>query len=272
MSIKLKLPRIITAKEAPLTLDQVREVAPAVFSTEGGVNTLSKYRAIPTIDAVAMLMTHGYQISFAAQARSEHRIFDQEAKHVIRMRKEEHFNIPARVGEEVPELVLVNAHDGSSKFFVFLGIWRFICTNGMMAGETIETYQLRHVGATLRDQMQQMLVDVSDVSMPKLIDQMQTMKQRQLTDQEQTTFAARAIGLRWPEGTDAITTQALLHARRGEDAANDMWHTLNRVQENVLQGGFFANGTARRVRPLEQAGSIVSVNRGLWDIAMRMAA
>lgn len=272
MSIKLKLPKIIQAKEAPLTLDQIREVSPAAFATEGGVNTLSKYRAIPTIDAIALLMTHGYQPTFAAQARSEHRIFDNEAKHVIRMRHEQHFGTPARVGDEVPELILVNAHDGSSKFFIYLGIYRFICTNGLMAGETLETYQLRHVGATLREQMQQMLTDVSTVAVPTLTEQVQCMRSRQLTEQEQTTFAARAINLRWPEGTDAITTASLLRARRGEDAANDMWHTLNRVQENVLQGGFTAHGTNRSVRPLEQAGSIVSVNRGLWDIAMRMAA
>jgi len=272
MSIKLKLPRVITAKDEPLTFDQIEKVAPAVFNRDAGVNTLSKYRPIPTVEAIQNLMASGYVVTQAAQARSEHRIFDQEAKHVIRMRHESHFGAPARVGEEVPELILINAHDASSKFFIMMGLYRFICTNGLMAGETLETYQLRHVGPDLDTQMRVMLEQITTKSLPTLTAMMQTMKQRQLSVQEQTMFAARAINLRWPEGTDAVTTENLLKIRRPEDAANDVWHVLNRVQENVLQGGFYAHNTARRVRPLEAVGSVVAVNRGLWDIAMRMAA
>ncbi|EBA7968526.1 DUF945 domain-containing protein, partial [Salmonella enterica] len=37
-------------------------------------------------------------------------------------------------GKEVPEIILLNSHDGSSSYQMVPGLFRFICTNGLVCG------------------------------------------------------------------------------------------------------------------------------------------
>jgi hypothetical protein len=39
-------------------------------------------------------------------------------------------------GKEVPEIILLNSHDGSSSYQMIPGMFRFVCTNGMICGQT----------------------------------------------------------------------------------------------------------------------------------------
>ena len=60
-----------------------------------------------------------------------------------------------------------------------------------------------------------------------------------LTTGEQTAFARAALAVRYgvESADDApITAEQALTVRRREDAGNDVWSTLNRVQENLVQG------------------------------------
>lgn len=272
MSVKLKEARSIRATTHPLVEADIRRVAPAVFSQSAGPNTLAKYQHISTADAIQEMMQRGYVVTFAAQQRADSRLADMSAKHLIRMRHESLFDATPKVGDAVPELCFVNAHDGSSQFWNYLGMFRLICTNGLMAGDTIGTYSLRHTGPSLAEQVKEMLKEISEKTLPVLNGQVASMQARQLTEREQVQFAARAIALRWPEGTEAVSTNMVLRARREQDAANDVWHVYNRLQENVLMGNFMSANSSRRVQPLEQVSNVVRVNRAMWDMAARLAA
>jgi hypothetical protein len=272
MSVKLKEARSIRATTHPLVEGDVRCIAPAAFSTQAGPNTLSKYQHICTADAIGLMQEQGYVMTFAAQQRAESELADQAAKHLIRMRHESLFTDSPKVGDSVPEVCFVNAGDGSSQFWVYIGRYRFICTNGLVAGDRVGTYGLRHTGPTLAQQVKDMLKEISEKALPTMEEQVRAMQGRQLTEREQMQFAARAISLRWPEGTEAVSTNMVLRPRRDSDAANDAWHVYNRVQENVIMGGFQAANTSRNVRNLEQVSSVVRVNRAMWDMAVRLAA
>jgi hypothetical protein len=107
--------------------------------------------------------------------------------------------------------------------------------------------------------------------------------QLQLTDGEQHAFAESAHVLRFADSdgkvTTPITADQLLTSRRREDIGGDLWHTLNRVQENVIAGGLSAvqrdaNGrrvrrvSTRRINGIDQD---VRLNRALWSLAEKMA-
>jgi hypothetical protein len=107
--------------------------------------------------------------------------------------------------------------------------------------------------------------------------------QLQLTDGEQRAFAESAHMLRFGDAegktTTPITAAQLLTSRRREDVGSDLWHTLNRVQENVIAGGLSAvqrdaNGrrvrriSTRRINGIDQD---VRLNRALWKLAAKMA-
>jgi len=44
------------------------------------------------------------------------------------------------------EIILVNAHDGTSSYQMISGVFRFVCANGLFAGDAFEDLKVRHTG------------------------------------------------------------------------------------------------------------------------------
>jgi hypothetical protein len=73
-----------------------------------------------------------------------------------------------------------------------------------------------------------------------------------------------------------VDAETLLKSRRSEDEGTDLWTTMNRVQENLVQGGLSdfhrdRRGRLRSVRALRGIDSKVSLNKGLWGLAEQLA-
>ena len=68
----------------------------------------------------------------------------------------------------------------------------------------------------------------------------------------------------------------LLFPHRDEDTKDDLYTTLNVIQENLLRGNVSGvnNITGRKFtsREITSIGKDVDVNQGLWDIAERIAS
>src|SRR5699024_11228611 len=64
---------------------------------------------------------------------------------ILRLRREGHIN-----GQEVPEIILLNSHDGSSSYQMIPGIFRFVCTNGLVCRS-----EERRVGKERRSRLRQ---------------------------------------------------------------------------------------------------------------------
>ena len=60
---------------------------------------------------------------------------------MLRLRREGHIN-----GQEVPEIILLNSHDGSSSYQMIPGIFRFVCTNGRVCGNNFGEIRVPHKG------------------------------------------------------------------------------------------------------------------------------
>ena len=52
------------------------------------------------------------------------------------------------------ELILTNSHDGGSAFRLFSGVYRMVCMNGLVVGETFGEFAVRHSHHTLGEVMQ----------------------------------------------------------------------------------------------------------------------
>ena len=46
--------------------------------------------------------------------------------------------------------VLINSHDGSTAYQLMSGIFRLVCTNGMITGTQYGDYKIRHQGGHYR--------------------------------------------------------------------------------------------------------------------------
>ena len=191
-------------------------------------------------------------------------------KHLIRMR-------PACeiTGEDVNEIILLNSHDGSSGFQLLGGVYRFVCQNGMVAGETIGEVRVPHRGNIVQNVINGAF-DVLD-GFDLIREQKDGMRAVTLNRDEQHAFARSALALRY-DPTDAeapapITESQLLNVRRFEDRRDDLWTVFNRIQESLTKGGLHGrsrSGRAMSTRPVTGIDQNVKLNRALWMLADAM--
>jgi hypothetical protein len=95
-----------------------------------------------------------------------------------------------------------------------------------------------------------------------------------LSDEHQNAFANAALLLRYdPEENVPIAAHKLNTARRSGDRGADLWHTFNRVQENIIQGGLRGvnrNGGRMSTRQVTGVSENVRLNRALWSLGVEM--
>ena len=234
-------------------------------------------------------MAQGFTPFKAVQGKSRIEGKTEFTKHMIRFRHAD--SMTAQVGGNIPEVVLVNAHDGTSAYKLFAGIFRMICTNGMVVCErNLGELSIPHKGNVVHQVIDGsfQIIEGSKQAL-HTIDRWSNLR---LTSGEQTVFAEAAHSLRFADSDGKIdtpiTASQLLTPRRIEDRdttgswsrpAPDLYRTLNVVQENAIKGGLTARRagtretpsrmvTTREVRGIDQD---VKLNRALWQLAERMA-
>jgi hypothetical protein len=249
-----------------LSLDVIRQRAPAVFAPSADERMSEKYTFIPTERVLSGLMQAGFVPVDARQARA-HRSSALHARHVVRLRRR--FET-VRLKDAIPEVVFLNSHDGTSAYQLRLGLFRVMCTNGLIVSHgAFPTYHVSHRGNVVDDVIAGAL-EVSErfVSLAAQVEQMEA---RRLFTDEQVRFAERALRLRYPDRDDTgLQPSQLLTCRRTEDLGDDLWSTLNKVQENLLRGGLTrrsATGRLTRTRRITAIREDVRLNSGLWDLA-----
>lgn len=138
----------------------------------------------------------------------------------------------AVTGKEVPEIILLNSHDGSSSYQMLQGMFRFACANGLICGHSFGEVCVPHLG----DVTEKVIEGAYEVL--GIFDDMEAMKSISLTLNEQSLFARAALTYRYEEHDKfPITESQLLTPRRWEDKKDDLWTTFQYVQENMIKGG-----------------------------------
>jgi hypothetical protein len=264
--------------QAFLGVEEIKRVAPSVFAEEphGGVS--SRYAFVPTTRVLAALAEAGWLPVRAQENRV--RLADKSGyqRHMLRLRHRDAAQGLMRVGDSFPEIVLTNSHDGLAAFGLDAGLFRLVCSNGLVVADSqFESARIKHVG--YRDE------DVIDVTarvidaMPQLVESVERLQEVQLDRGEQLALAAAATELRWPSDEDGKTAapirpEQLLKARRHDDDGSSVWHAFNRIQENLMQGGLRGRGaTGRRTstRAVASVNEDIRLNKALWVLAERLA-
>ena len=253
----------------PLTDEQLLKFAPSIFAEEKHGSRSDKYTYIPTIEVVNGLRKEGFQPFLATQSRARDENKRNFTKHMIRLR---HANQLA--DKETYEIVLINSHDGTSSYQMMCGIFRFVCQNGMVLGDTVEDIRIPHRGDIVSDVIDAAYSIVDDFDTAK--ESIETMKSTHLTLPEAEAFAAAALTLKYDDIEKApISPVQALSVRRRADEEKDLWTTFSRIQENVIKGGQRGRSvTGKRVstRPVKSIDNNIKLNKALWVLATQMAA
>jgi len=225
----------------------------------------ANYRLIDTSSIVRQMQTLGFEMVHYSQTRVRTKGRDGFQKHLI-------YLCPAadvlERNEVIPLISVTNSHDGTTALRLCAGMYRLVCSNGLIVGEgTLSAVRIIHrdySAARLEKSVEGLLRGMGHLKVARKL-----WSEFALSPAMANRFAHAAVAIRWPVSQDrpTVAVSDLLAPIRAEDNGNSLWHILNRVQEKKLLGGFeacFKSSTERRrVRRIQGIDSIVRINRGL---------
>lgn len=259
-------------KASALSTEALHQSAPSVFAQRPAPGLSTRYTFVPTSEIVAGLREANWVPVHVEEQRPRKVERMGFQKHLLRFRQVEQMQ---NLDEWNMELVLLNSHDAACAYQLHAGIYRRICSNGLVVSEAgFEALRFRHSGLNPQEVVRASLRVIE--FMPQVSRRIQDFRMRMLTSHEQFAFARAALAVRY-EKDAPIQPGTILQARRAEDLSSDLWTILNRVQEHLIRGGASdgqrdRNGRLRSVRALRGIDSKVTLNQALWGLADQVIA
>ena len=267
-----------------LSADRMNYLAPAIFADSVKDSLSPRYAQLRTADVLPVLADHGFVPVQAAQKRSR-KTSAEHTQHMVAFAHRDSLIDTYNPDASRGEIILYNSHDGTGSIKLFAGAYRFICSNGIVAGDGYQS-RLYHNQANVNS-FELMLTNTVK-RLPLLLERIEKMRSIQLTRDAQREMATQSALTRWkwtPEQAEDVvikgsfatghTVSSLLAVNRFADYEEDAWTVFNRIQENVIRGGAMiksfsernADGAYRKSRAVNSVAENVRVNRELWDIA-----
>ena len=262
-----------------LSKADLQEVCPLAFAKEATNPKVSgKYLFVNTETIIDDLDKLGWKPVQAAQrkGRGNSTIF---SKHMIAFQNP-NLKIKGSDGDDsFPRIIMTNSHDGMQAFKFSVGIFRMVCSNGLVvADEQFSDFKIKHKGYTfdeLRGVVNQAVEDL-----PNKVEVLNQMKNRVLSQEEKNKLALDAMLIRAniAPGSekakkfnyDDETIIDILDPKRKEDEGDDLWRVFNVIQEKITQGDFHAALTGAKVRKVRKIQSFekdLKVNKQLFKLA-----
>ena len=253
-------------RDRPLTREELMQVVPSVFGEDKHASRSERYSYIPTITLLENLQREGFQPFFACQTRVRDLSKREHTKHMLRLRRAGQIT-----GQQVPEIILLNSHDGSSSYQMLPGIFRSVCTNSLVCGQSFGEIRVPHKGNVV-EKVIEGAYEVLGV-FDRVEEKRDAMQSLLLPPAAQQAMANAALTYRFGEEHQPVTAAQILTPRRYEDRQDDLWTTYQRLQENLLKGGLpgrTAKGKRSHTRAVHGIDGDVKLNRALWMMAENM--
>jgi len=280
--------------------DEIKYLCPVAFKRRMVKSEIAKlglskhYSFVPTTKVIDDLRSMGWQVVDAKQVKARKRSTNGYQKHMITFEHPDYkvdqvkeVEIADGVTEtvvepatEYPQLLLTNSHDGGNAFTLSAGIFRLVCSNGLVIkSEDYGDARLVHKGYSF-DAVQKLVNDFTaeiDTALKKVT----AMKRTQLTTDQIIAFAKQAALLRFKSNSynegniaDVVELDELHSSTRPEDAGSGLWEVYNRVQESLINGNYhYKVGTkSRKGRKISNFKQNIEVNKKLSELAFELAA
>lgn len=253
-----------------LSNEQIYQLAPSVF-TQKPINEVSdKYTHIPTNRVMEDMRTLGWDVIQAKEVKARKGIGFQ--KHLLVFQNPD-LKITNSEDTVFPQILISNSHDGKNSFKFQAGLFRLICSNGLVIStQDFSDMKVRHMNYNFEEL--QNVIKVMVEKLPLTIESMNKMKEIELKQEQILEFAQRSLECRFNEHQlknikvdfDEFTTPV-----RTEDDLNDLWTTFNIIQEKLIRGDFkyITNGKLRKVRPIKNFNQDLEVNSKLFELALQ---
>jgi len=259
-----------------LTKDQIRNSSPLVFAdAPTNPDVSNKYLFVNTETIIDDLEKLGWLPVQAAQRKSRKKEGTIFSKHMVAFQNPD-IKITSKDGDDAyPRILLTNSHDGMQAFKFSVGIFRLVCSNGLVvADEQFSDFKIKHKGYTFEELRNVVRQAVEDL--PNKVQVMNDMKNRILTEDEKRKMALDAMLIRAGVKElqyDEETIDDILDPKRDADKGDDLWRVFNVIQEKITQGDFHAALTGAKVRKVRKIKSFekdMKVNKELFKLATNL--
>ena len=266
-----------------MTMDELRKACPVAFKENPTNPKVSdRYVHANTITVINDLEKLGWRPVQAKQCRMKRNSSGVRSFHMIALQnpnvKIEKVNEDGtKTIDTYPRIILTNSHDGFNSFKFMVGLFRLVCSNGLVVADNeMVNMSIRHINYSFEELRRVVAEAIKQV--PDIVCKMNTMKNTEVTDEQKRELATEVMRIR--KGVDEEqkfdidedTIMDILNPVRKEDDSNDLWTVFNICQEKLIKGGFSANGKNNKVRKQRGITSIkkdIDYNQRLWTVAMR---
>ncbi len=256
----------IVRRDRPLTREELARYVPSIFSEDKHESRSDRYTCIPTITLLDNLQREGFQPFFACQTRVRDQSKREHTKHMLRLRRAGQIT-----GKQVPEIILLNSHDGSSSYQMLPGLFRSVCQNGLICGQSFGEVRVPHKGNVV-EKVIEGAYEVLGI-FDRVEEKRDAMESLTLPVPARQAMANAALRYRFGEEHQPVSVSQLLTPRRYEDYSDDLWTVYQRIQENLIKGGLAgrnAKGRRSHTRAVKGIDGDVKLNRALWVMAENM--
>lgn len=165
-----------------------------------------------------------------------------------------------------PEIVIMNSYDGTCPLKVYVGIYRIVCSNGLViATKEFGQFSVRHMGTPAEAAFEVAMGFLDQLKI--VVDKQKEMSQILLTDEQIEDFTRAAVALRWNGVKEDASLEGFANVLRPEDEGNSLWTVYNRVQEALTIGAVKLEGMKRKGRPIKSAVADTVFNQKLFELA-----
>lgn len=237
---------------------------PAAFSETKASARTDKYNFVSTDDVMGVFQEQGWFPVKTSQVKSRIEGYAEHAKHLIT------FQDPtvSMINGIIPQINLINSHDGSSSFRLMAGLFRFVCENGLIVAESeFSSIRVRH-SALAPSKIEEGIKEIVEI-VPQITAKAESMNTFVLNPVDRLNLSTNVIERIWEDPKiRPLEAAQLLETRRTEDKNNTLWNTYNVIQENLIKGGLIGTTSTNRKRKTRGIVNIdknVKVNQILWE-------
>ena len=250
-----------------LTEDEIRQRCPLVFATSPTNDKVSeKYTVANTYTVIQDMEKLGWKVVRAAQRKATKKSSGRFSYHMVALQNPD-IKITKQVdgGEETvecfPQIILTNSHDGLSCFQFRVGLYRCICSNGLVISDAeLSEFKIRHIYYSFEN-LRAVVGRILE-ALPSKVERMSQMNNVLLSEDQKLDFAKKALSIR--KGVkeeelqaDEETYKDLLTPVRKEDEGNSLWNVYNVLQEKIVKGGYTTAEEGKKARKVRKVTSFI---------------
>ena len=245
-----------------LTIEDAIKLVPSIGSSGPSEKVSNKYQFVSSKDILNSVQEYNWKI---VDVKSQSK--NPFSQHRVTLIQEKDVQTAETNSEGVMRIEMFNSHNCTKRLMFAVGFFRFVCSNGLIiANGPADCLRLRH--RFTQDKLKEIMDHVSNISerFPRVMNQIEDFKQRELSEEEQISYAKLALlgKFRYRQNTPKRyadinrSAEMLLAPRRQEDEGNSTWLVYNRIQENIIKG------IADSFRPVRGYGDNIRINQLLW--------